>query len=163
PGGQSGMSTSCPLLGGRSRPDMLSQRFSESEPGRVKTFGGGNRRGSTYARAQTKTQSGHGADGYSITSSASASNFAGTSMPSVLGVLRLRGSPASGWNASSAWIGRCSKCAHGSSKRSQNSRRKPRGSGAVAGGLFRRCDLFDWRFVGFGLFAEFIGGVQEPI
>jgi hypothetical protein len=42
-------------------------------------------------------------------------------------------------------------------------RRKPRWSGAVAGGLFRRCDLFDRRLFGFGLFAMFIGGVQEPI
>src|SRR6516225_855903 len=29
--------------------------------------------------------------------------------------------------------------------------------------LFRRCDLFDWRSFGFGLFARFIGSVQEPI
>src|SRR6516165_8483480 len=31
------------------------------------------------------------------------------------------------------------------------------------GRLFRRCDLFDWRFFGSGFFAMFIGGVQEPI
>src|SRR6516162_60148 len=29
--------------------------------------------------------------------------------------------------------------------------------------LFRRCDVFDWCFFGFGLFAMFIGVVQEPI
>jgi len=27
---------------------------------------------------------------------------------------------------------------------------------------FRRCDLFDWRFFGFGFFAMLIRGVQEP-
>ena len=31
------------------------------------------------------------------------------------------------------------------------------------GRLFRRCDLFDWRFFGSGFFAMFIGGVQQPI
>jgi hypothetical protein len=31
------------------------------------------------------------------------------------------------------------------------------------GRLFRRCDLFDWRFFGSSFFAMFIGGVQEPI
>src|SRR5262249_53189635 len=31
------------------------------------------------------------------------------------------------------------------------------------GWLFRRCDLFDWRFFGSGFFVIFIGGVQEPI
>jgi hypothetical protein len=30
------------------------------------------------------------------------------------------------------------------------------------GRLFRRCDFFDWRFVGFGFFAMFIRNVQEP-
>src|SRR5215813_10904968 len=29
--------------------------------------------------------------------------------------------------------------------------------------LFRRCDVFDWCSFGFGLFAMFIGVVQEPI
>jgi hypothetical protein len=40
---------------------------------------------------------------------------------------------------------------------------KGRPSPAPARGLFRRCDLFDWRLFGFGLFAMFISGVQEPI
>src|SRR5262249_32278503 len=37
------------------------------------------------------------------------------------------------------------------------------GSTCQQRGLFRRCDLFDWRSFGLGLLARFIGGVQEPI
>src|SRR5215813_3261080 len=37
------------------------------------------------------------------------------------------------------------------------------GSTCQQRGLFRRCDLFDWRSFGLGLLAGFIGGVQEPI
>jgi hypothetical protein len=36
-------------------------------------------------------------------------------------------------------------------------------TGEQVGRLFRRCDIFDWRSFGFGLFARFIGVVQEPI
>src|SRR5713226_3520340 len=36
-------------------------------------------------------------------------------------------------------------------------------TGEQVGRLFRRCDVFDWRSFGFGLFAKFIGIVQEPI
>jgi hypothetical protein len=42
-------------------------------------------------------------------------------------------------------------------------KKAPLESGTVAGCLFRRRDLFDWRSFGFGLFAMFIGRVQEPI
>ena len=44
-----------------------------------------------------------------------------------------------------------------------NQRRKPRWSGAVAGGLFCRCGLFDRGSLGFGLFTLFIRAVQKTL